>query len=326
MQIDKSFSGIFKVEFENFINFKKSLGQYKRVEEKKIYEFIELNKFLNKYELDAICITKEMVSDYINSHNHLSVSTKHIKECNLRQFSKFLINQGYKNIYIKYDSQVKMPRDFVPYVFSSNEIAQIFYTLDNVDAKGSVKEFYKTFFRLLYCTGLRIGEALRLKIEDVDLINNVITIYSGKGNVSRMVPFKESLGIHLKKYKERYTSSFKIYFFESPKGGIRCSSAIGTYFNKYVLDELGLQKHNQNGHKRGVCIHTFRHTFACNALDQMIKEGKNLYCALPYLSFYMGHTSIVNTELYLRMTLDTYDEIIDKNHYIYKESIGDDYD
>lgn len=61
MQIDKSFSGIFKEEFENFIQFKKSLGQYRNVEEKKIYEFIELNKFLNTYELDSICITEKMV-------------------------------------------------------------------------------------------------------------------------------------------------------------------------------------------------------------------------------------------------------------------------
>lgn len=326
MQIDKSFSGIFKEEFENFIQFKKSLGQYRNVEEKKIYEFIELNKFLNTYELDSICITEKMVDEYINSNNNLSVSTKHIKECNLRQFSKFLISQGYNNVYVKNDSQVKMPRDFIPYVFSNNEIAQIFSKLDNVDVKESVREFYKTLFRLLYCTGLRIGEALRLKIEDVDLINNVITVHSGKGNVSRMVPFKESLGFYLRNYKENYGASFKIYFFESTRGGIRTINNIRTYLDKYVLAELGIQKHNQNGHKRGICIHTFRHTFACNALDQMIKEGKDPYCALPYLSFYMGHTSIVNTELYLRMTLDRYDEIIEKNHHIYKDSIGDDHD
>ena len=326
MQIENSFSGIFKEEFENFIYFKKSLGQYTKVEEKKIYEFIELNNFLNTYKLDTICITEEMVNEYINSNNNLSVSTKHIKECNLRQFSKFLINQGYKNIYVKNDSEVKMPRDFIPYVFTDNEITQIFYKLDNDDSKDSIKDFYKTFFRLLYCTGLRVGEALRLKIEDVDLINNVITVYSGKGNVSRMVPFKESLGLYLKKYKKNYVSESTIYFFESPKGGIRSSSAIRTYFNKHVLDGLELKKHTQNGHKRGVCIHTFRHTFACNALDQMIKKGKDPYCALPYLSFYMGHTSIVNTELYLRMTLDRYDEIIEKNHQIYKDSIGDNYD
>lgn len=219
-----------------------------------------------------------------------------------------------------------MPRDFIPYVFSNNEIAQIFSKLDNVDVKESVREFYKTLFRLLYCTGLRIGEALRLKIEDVDLINNVITVHSGKGNVSRMVPFKESLGFYLRNYKENYGASFKIYFFESTRGGIRTINNIRTYLDKYVLAELGIQKHNQNGHKRGICIHTFRHTFACNALDQMIKEGKDPYCALPYLSFYMGHTSIVNTELYLRMTLDRYDEIIEKNHHIYKDSIGDDHE
>ena len=56
----------------------------------------------------------------------------------------------------------------------------------------------------------------------------------------------------------------------------------------------------------------------CNALDQMIKEGKDPYCALPYLSVYLGHTDITNTEIYLRLTMERYDEVINVGHYIYE--------
>ena len=58
------------------------------------------------------------------------------------------------------------------------------------------------------------------------------------------------------------------------------------------------------------------------SLDQMIKEGKDPYCALPYLSVYLGHTDITNTEIYLRLTMERYDEVINVGHYIYERVLG----
>lgn len=54
----------------------------------------------------------------------------------------------------------------------------------------------------------------------------------------------------------------------------------------------------------------------------MIKEGKDPYCALPYLSVYLGHTDITNTEIYLRLTMERYDEVISVGHYIYERVLG----
>lgn len=42
------------------------------------------------------------------------------------------------------------------------------------------KCFYQTVFRLLYCTGLRVGEVSNLKVDDVDLENNIVYVRSGK--------------------------------------------------------------------------------------------------------------------------------------------------
>ena len=186
-------------------------------------------------------------------------------------------SQGYENIYISYEAQVKMPRDFIPYVFSDDEITRIFKAVDNMKFKNNEQSkcFYQTVFRLLYCTGLRVGEVSNLKVDDVDLENNIVYVRSGKGNVSRMVPFKSSLGTWLTNYSESYSKESDTYF------------------------------------------------FACNALNQMIKSGKDPYCALPYLSVYLGHTSIVNTEIYLRLTLQRHEEIINAGHYIYLEGIGE---
>ena len=286
---DKYLEKFFKNEFEKYITYKQSLGYYRNLESKKIYELVSLNNFLNSFNLSEIKITKEMVDIYLETNSSLSQGTQHSKECVLRQFCKFLKSQGYENIYISYEAQVKMPRDFIPYVFSDDEITRIFKAVDNMKFKNNEQSkcFYQTVFRLLYCTGLRVGEVSNLKVDDVD--------------------FKES----------------DTYFFESPRGGKRSPGTICAVFRNKILPMAGIKSSPLNGYKRGACVHSLRHSFACNALNQMIKSGKDPYCALPYLSVYLGHTSIVNTEIYLRLTLQRHEEIINAGHYIYLEGIGE---
>ena len=73
----------------------------------------------------------------------------------------------------------------------------------------------------------------------------------------------------------------------------------------------------------GPRVHDLRHTFACHSLDQMVRSGMDAFCALPYLSTYMGHKGIESTEIYLRLTADHFEEIAEAGHYIFAESVGD---
>ena len=319
------FIGIFRDEFENYIEYKQSQGYYKSLYKKNIYELLNYNRYLDSLNLKEIKITEEMVTAYMESLIGKSQSILFKYECMVRQFSKFLKNQGYENIYVLEEHQVKNPRDYIPYVFSDNEIIRIFKVIDELEFKHhkELKLFYQTFFRLLYTTGLRLGEALSLKIDDVDLDNNIITVHTGKGNVSRLVPFKDSLAEWLKEYKAKNNKKTDIYFFESRYGGRKDNNTIGEFFRKTILRKANISSTPQKGHTRGACIHSFRHTFACNSLDQMIKDGLDSYCVLPYLSVYLGHTSVTNTEIYLRLTIQHYDEVIDQGHYIYEKGLGD---
>ena len=90
-----------------------------------------------------------------------------------------------------------------------------------------------------------------------------------------------------------------------------------------ILPNAGIDIHNCGRYKR---LHDFRHTFATHSLDKMIKYGKGPFCALPYLSTYLGHKDIKSTEIYLRLTEEHFDEITSAGHYIYKDILGDDYD
>lgn len=157
----KEFTGIFKEEFENFLRYKKALGYYKKIEGNLLYDYLALNRFLDSYKLEEIALTEEMTFAYVKTAEHLSQSTRHHRECNIRQFAKFLKSQGYENIYIQYDCTVKMPRDYIPYVFSDAEMKRIFSVIDSRESaydRYDSRLFYQTLIRLLYCTGLRLGD------------------------------------------------------------------------------------------------------------------------------------------------------------------------
>ena len=57
-------------------------------------------------------------------------------------------------------------------------------------------------------------------------------------------------------------------------------------------------------------LHDLRHTFAVHSLDSMVAQGVDAYYVLPYLSVFMGHRSIAETEKYLRLTPTSFGDII----------------
>ena len=76
---------------------------------------------------------------------------------------------------------------------------------------------YSTLVRLLYGCGLRISEALSLKISDIDFTNNIIHVFHSKNNVSRIVCMSNSLSEVVKSYITSLNIS-EIWLFPSPKG------------------------------------------------------------------------------------------------------------
>lgn len=322
------FSGVYKTVFDDYVEYKKSLG-YNIYDRRRLNVLINLNRFLNSYNPSDVILTEGMVYDYINQSSGLSVSTIHIKESCIRQFGIYLHNMNYKDIFIYPENLVKVESSFIPYVFTKDEISRIFKATDemkeNSESSKKIKLFYQTLIRLLYGTGMRISEILNLKINDVDLINKVITVNNGKENVSRLIPFNNSIYYWMKKYYDAIARFHGTYFFESPYNSnkTRCESSVYSMFQKRILVEAGIKRKPDN---TGPRFHDLRHTFACHCLDKMIKDGKDPYCALPYLSTYLGHKGIESTEKYLRLTEEHFKEITDAGHYIYEESLGDDYE
>ncbi|MDA3938904.1 MAG: tyrosine-type recombinase/integrase [Spirochaetia bacterium] len=60
----------------------------------------------------------------------------------------------------------------------------------------------------------------------------------------------------------------------------------------------------------GPRMHDLRHTFAVHSLNNMVKQGIDIYCALPILSTYLGHASTASTEHYVRLTVEFFPDLI----------------
>lgn len=314
------FYGSYKSYFEGFVTYKRSLGY--GYGKSIIYELIDLNNYLEESYIGNINITKEISHEYIAKKEHLSPASIHRSESMIRQFSIYLSNIGCENIYIYPENHIKPLKDFIPYIFSKKEMEIIFKVTDDLPKhmknSPNYRLFYQTIIRLLYGTGMRISEALSLKIDEVDLINNILTISNGKGNVSRLAPINNNIVFWLKKYRYEYSDNLN-YFFEYKNGQKRDKTTVSYQFNKTILVKAGIAR---KGNGSGPRLHDLRHTFACHALDQMIRHGKDSYCALPYLSTYLGHKGIESTEKYLRLTEEHFKEITDAGSYIYDGKLG----
>lgn len=253
-------------------------------------------------------ITKEMVEEFIARKSGETV---------IRQFCIFLDSLGIE-AYIA-PIRKKSKSTFTPYIFTREQISVILNVTDNLEYEYRSPNFhyiYPFLIRLLYCCGLRISEALALKIEEIDFAEGVLRIEQAKYNNSRLVPISSSLRKALAKYMGQvgHRETDKGFLFRT-----RWNTPYKTH-SIYCRFKAFLQRADipctENG--RTPRLYDLRHTFAVHALEHMALQGMDTYCSIPYLAAYMGHRKIKCTEQYLRLTAESYGGIIEALSPLYK--------
>ena len=212
----------------------------------------------------------------------------------------------------------KVHDDYVPYIFSDEELKKIFASADNVIQKDTKTDKYlviefPVIIRLLYSCGLRIGETLRINMSDVDLENGVLRLINTKGDKHRLVPMSSPMTDIL----TRYCMAMGIYrtnsgwLFPSSKTDNHISDqAIKVRF-EMILKDNGICLEGRRKHERGPCMHCMRHVFAFKSFAQSERYGRHLDESIPFLSIYFGHESINETAKYLKFSNELYPESID---------------
>jgi integrase len=202
--------------------------------------------------------------------------------------------------------------EYVPYIFSDTEFLRIIEIADNrkpgFNATTMSAPIQMPFLlRLLYGCGLRLGEALSLKWEDVDLENAVINIRFAKNKKQRMAPMSNSLNELCKLYRASGLTFGESddYLFSNKKGGRYSLLYIRNLFAE-ILETAGIGNVRSAKGGRGACLHCLRHLFVLRSFAKMESEGFPFVDSVPYLSTYLGHSSIMETDKYLRFSHEIY--------------------
>jgi integrase len=202
---------------------------------------------------------------------------------------------------------------FVPYIFSKVEIGKILDAADRM-VKRAVSPYIHlimpVLLRVLYGCGLRISEALALRVKDVDLEKGCFVVLDSKYDDSRIVPMSASL---LRRCRAYAVSIPSLSMPDTPFFPGRTGTAIGAggIYQQYrrILWRAGIS-HGGRGH--GPRLHDLRHTFAVHSMRRLIAAGRNITTMPPILSAYLGHKSLASTETYLRLAADAHPDTVRK--------------
>ena len=200
-----------------------------------------------------------------------------------------------------------------PYIFTKNEIKRIFQVVDNMEYSNKSifqHKVYPMLYRMLYACGFRINEVLSLKLKDIDLDSGVVHLTQTKKNIERLVPMSDSLTEYCRRYvKELHSCHDEDFpFIFTMHCEPYCISAIQRNFRN-VLWKAGIP---YGGELYGPRLHDLRHSFACHTLYSWVKSNEDLMTLLPILSKYLGHSSVMSTQWYLRLTAEFYPDVTEK--------------
>ena len=154
------------------------------------------------------------------------------------------------------------------------------------------------FFSLLAATGLRLSEACRLELGDVDLDSGVLTVREGKFRKARLVPLHPTAVEALARYaadRDAFELAGPGCFFRTERHRRSTAAAVEKTFSR-IRQRLGW---TAQGRARQPRIHDLRHSFAVRRLLRLVRGGADLEQRLLALSTYLGHAHVTDTYWYL---------------------------
>ncbi len=193
------------------------------------------------------------------------------------------------------------PRRARPYLYSEEQIEHLLScALELAPIDGLRPWTYHCLLGLLSVTGMRIGEAIRLELDDVNLQDGLLTVRGTKFGKSRLVPIHGSTIEVLAQYRVRRErcvpgSTASPFFFITSRGNHLDIGDIHRTFYK-LSRRVGIRAATAS---HGPRLHDFRHRFAVETLLRWYRSGEDVERRLPILSTYLGHVHVADTYWYL---------------------------
>jgi integrase/recombinase XerD len=233
-----------------------------------------LIQFLAYYkDITPSLITTEQIKAYLVMRikdDTISKSTQNQMISTFKAFYGRLLNQFDKvNDLYRPNKEEHLPKALLP-----EEIAKLFAQVGNVK--------HKSILTLLYGSGLRVGEVVRLKWQDLDFVEKTVFIHNGKNYKDRYTILSDKSIALLQIYNPKPKPTD--WVFESPDGGHYSERSVQQFFSE-AMAKAKID--------RQVNTHSLRHAFA----TQLLKANTDL----DFVRKVMGHASIKTTQIYLHV-------------------------
>ncbi len=308
----RTFNSPFRKELEDFLSLQKASLSKSAYAHDCLY-LANFDTFAAGYTNEK-SVSEILINDWIHTLDGKSSSIAN-EVIVIRIFIKYLNSTGI-TAYIP--PIPKVADDYVPYIFSAEELERIYLQADNLDVSNTKKNplihfEFPMVIRLMYGCGLHIGETLALKMKDVDLIGGILNMRYTKGDKQRLVPMNPLLTETL----ERYCLAMGIvgvpdaWLFPIFEKDESMTPKDAQHWFEKILHLADISYPGRKKHERGPCLHCIRHIFVFRSFAAAEKAGRKIDDSVPYLSIYLGHDSLQETEKYMKFSSELFPEAME---------------
>lgn len=257
----------------------------------------DIESFFSQVAVEPAHVSTQDIIDYLSVNDRLSKRSQSRLLSSFRSFFDWLVMEGDRkdNPCDPIDSP-KLGR-YLPEVLSVEEVTSI---IDSVDTSKWTGKRDRAVLEILYGCGLRVSEAVGLKISNVYLEEGFVRVV-GKGDKERIVPMGEMAAEAVKEYLAARPEP------ASPQyDDILFLNRFGKAISRVALFSMVKRQAMAAGVNKEISPHTFRHSFATH----LIENGADLRVVQEML----GHESILTTEIYTHIDSSTWQRAILEHH------------
>lgn len=305
------FSSPMASTLRRFLEFKRAAGCRYRDEARALRV---LDRFLATHlTVDDPVISRDVICAYVARRGQESETTRAHRLSLIRQVCRFLALA---------EPRTTVPgprflgihrRAFVPRVLTRAEgrrFLQASEILPRRRCSPLGATVLGTVLALLYLTGLRAGEALRLTLADVDVDAAVLRVRDTKFGKSRLVPVASDVAARLHRSRtvverELGQRAPEAPFFPAPSGHRYSLSAVRAAFRQVLV----IAKISPRSGGRSLRLHDLRHSFVALRLLLWCQQDADLGTRLPLLATYLGHVGLTSSQRYLQLSPDLVGEV-----------------
>jgi integrase len=228
----------------------------------------------------------------------------------IRQLAKHLTRSGTHAYVIPAGIPGRQIR-YRPHIYSQDELRAIFDAADQIQASpfgGQRQLIIPVIFRMIYCLGLRPGEARRLHRNDVDLTAGTVRIRESKGHKDRRV----FMSADLHEYCRAYDAAISAYhpervpFFPNRSSACYHPSSLDYWFHELLHAAGTAVESTPNSPPRP---YDLRHAHVIETINRWVRAGRDPEALLTYLSMHLGHTNPDDTWYYFHLAADFHPDL-----------------